>query len=272
MSQSVYTMGIDIGSTATKGVILKDGSEIVGKIVIDVGAGTSGPKRAVEGILEQAGLAREDIQYVMATGYGRNALEIADFQMSELSCHARGAYFLFPHVHTIIDIGGQDAKALKIGDGGVLDNFVMNDKCAAGTGRFLDVIAHVLEVDVSELEELDAKSQNDVAISSTCTVFAESEVISQLAQGTKIEDIVKGIHSAIASRVGSLAKRVGIQDDVIMTGGVALNQGMVRALEANIGHSIHTSELCQLNGALGAALFGYQKYQNKAKKEARQAK
>lgn len=271
MTESVYTMGIDIGSTATKGVILKNGKEIVAKAVIDVGAGTSGPKRAIKSVLEAANMTREDIQFVMATGYGRNALEEADFQMSELSCHAKGAYFLFPRVHTLIDIGGQDAKALKIGEGGVLDNFVMNDKCAAGTGRFLDVIARVLEVNVSQLEELDAESKVDVAISSTCTVFAESEVISQLAQGTKIEDIVKGIHVAIASRVGSLAKRVGVQDDVVMTGGVALNEGMVRALERNIGHKIHTSELCQLNGALGAALFGYQKYQNTVKKQQREA-
>ncbi|EFI41747.1 MULTISPECIES: acyl-CoA dehydratase activase [Peptoniphilus] len=260
MGDSIYTMGIDIGSTASKCVILKDGKELIAKAVIDVGAGTSGPTRAMKSVLDEANLKREDIAFIMATGYGRNALEEADFQMSELSCHAKGAYFLFPRVHTIIDIGGQDAKALKIGDGGVLENFVMNDKCAAGTGRFLDVIARVLEVDVSDLQDLDAKATKEVAISSTCTVFAESEVISQLAQGTSIEDIVRGIHFAIASRVGSLAKRVGLVDDVIMTGGVALNKGMVRALEENIGHKIKTSPLCQLNGALGAALFGYQKY------------
>lgn len=256
----IYTMGVDIGSTASKCVILEDGKKIIAKSVIDVGAGTSGPSRAINEVLSSSKLNKEDISFIMATGYGRNALEEADFQMSELSCHARGAYFLFPNVHTIIDIGGQDAKALKIGEGGMLENFVMNDKCAAGTGRFLDVIARVLEVDVNDLEELDAKSTKDVAISSTCTVFAESEVISQLATGTKIEDIVKGIHFAIASRVGSLAKRVGLKDDVVMTGGVALNKGMVRALEKNLGHKIHTSPMCQLNGALGAALFGYQRY------------
>ncbi|WP_138159862.1 acyl-CoA dehydratase activase [Peptoniphilus catoniae] len=268
MAETIYTMGVDVGSTASKGVILKDGREIVANSVIDVGAGTSGPSRAISEVLEKAGLKIEDIDFITATGYGRNSLEEADFQMSELSCHAKGAYFLFPRVHTIIDIGGQDAKALKIGEGGVLENFVMNDKCAAGTGRFLDVIARVLEVDVSDLEKLDSKSDKDVTISSTCTVFAESEVISQLAQGTKIEDIVRGIHSAIASRVGSLAKRVGIKDDVIMTGGVALNGGMVRALEKNIGHKIYTSPYCQLNGALGAAIFAYQKIQNNMRRAA----
>lgn len=252
-------MGVDIGSTASKSVILKDGKEIVGRAIIDVGAGTSGPSRAIKEVLEDANLQREDIAYIVATGYGRNALEEADFQMSELSCHAKGAYFLFPKVRTIIDIGGQDSKALKIDDNGMLENFVMNDKCAAGTGRFLDVIAKVLEVKLDDLQELDEKSTKDVTISSTCTVFAESEVISQLAKETKIEDIVKGIHTSIASRVGSLAKRVGIRDDVIMTGGVALNKGMVRALEKNIGFKIHTSQYCQLNGALGASLFAYQK-------------
>lgn len=266
----VYTLGMDIGSTATKAVVLKNGKEIFAKAVINVGTGTTGPKRALEAILNDSGLKREDISYVMATGYGRNTYEEADFQMSELSCHAKGAYFLFPNVHTIIDIGGQDAKALKIGDGGMLENFVMNDKCAAGTGRFLDVIANVLEVDISDLDDLDEQSGMDITISSTCTVFAESEVISQLAQGTKIPDIVRGIHLAIASRVGSLAKRVGLKDDVIMTGGVALNKGMVRALEKNIGHKIHTSPMCQLNGALGAALFGYQRYQNLQRKKNRQ--
>ena len=259
MAEAIYTMGIDIGSTASKSIILKDGKEIISSSCIDVGAGTSGPSRTIKETLENANLTREDISYVMATGYGRTSLEEADFQMSELSCHAKGAYFLFPNVRTIIDIGGQDAKALKIGDNGMLENFVMNDKCAAGTGRFLDVIAKVLEVDVSKLEELDALSTKDVSISSTCTVFAESEVISQLASGTKIEDIVKGIHKSIAARVGSLAKRVGLNDDIIFTGGVALNKGMVRALEENTGHKIYTSPLCQLNGALGAALFGYQK-------------
>ena len=258
MVDKIYTLGVDIGSTASKCIMLEDGKKIVGSSKIDVGAGTSGPSRAINEILESTAKKREDIAYIVATGYGRNSLEEADFQMSELSCHAKGAYFLFPKVRTIIDIGGQDSKALKIDENGV-----MNDKCAAGTGRFLDVIAKVLEVDLGDLQALDEKSTIDVPISSTCTVFAESEVISQLAKGTKIEDIVKGIHTAIASRVGSLAKRVGMKDDVIMTGGVALNKGMVRALERATGFKLHTSEYCQLNGALGAALFAYQKIKNR---------
>ena len=258
---SIFTMGIDVGSTASKCVIIKDGQEIVSTAVISVGTGTSGPARAMKEALEKVGLTSVDqLQGAVATGYGRNSIAEVPAQMSELSCHAKGAYFLFPNVHSIVDIGGQDSKALKVGDNGMLENFVMNDKCAAGTGRFLDVIAKVLEVGLEDLEKLDEKSTVDVPISSTCTVFAESEVISQLAKGTKIEDIVKGIHTAIASRVGSLAKRIGIKDDVVMTGGVALNRGMVRALEKNLGFKLHTSEYCQLNGAIGAALFAYQKY------------
>lgn len=257
---SIFTMGIDVGSTASKCVIMEDGKKIIGKSVISVGTGTSGPVRAIAQALEQTQFKdMKELDCIIGTGYGRNSLEGIDAQMSELSCHAKGANFLFPRVRTIIDIGGQDSKALKISENGMLENFVMNDKCAAGTGRFLDVIVKVLEITLEDLEVLDAKSTKDITISSTCTVFAESEVISQLAKGTKIEDIIKGIHTAIASRVGSLAKRVGVQDDVIMTGGVALNKGMVRALEKNLGYKIHTSKYCQLNGAIGAALFAYQK-------------
>lgn len=256
---TLYTMGIDIGSTASKCVILKDGKEIVSKSLVPVGAGTSGPDRAITQVLESGGMKREDMNFVLATGYGRNSLEIADKQMSELSCHARGAYFLFPHVHTVIDIGGQDAKVIHIGENGMLINFVMNDKCAAGTGRFLDVMARVLEVDVADLAKLGEQSRKQVEISSTCTVFAESEVISQLAKGSDKCDIINGIHRSIAMRVGGLARRVGIQPDVVMTGGVARNSGVLHALEDELKTEILTSPLAQYNGALGAALFAYSK-------------
>ena len=257
---NIYTLGIDIGSTASKCVMLRDGKEIVSKSLISVGAGTSGPQRAIAEVLESAGMTREQMAYVLATGYGRNSLEgIADHQMSELSCHAKGASFLFPDVHTVIDIGGQDVKVLQV-ENGVMTNFVMNDKCAAGTGRFLDVMARVLEVKVEELGDLAAKSTKDVAISSTCTVFAESEVISQLAMDTDKCDSINGIHHSVAARVAGLAHRVGVREKVVMTGGVAQNSGVVKALEEELGHEIHTSPLTQYNGALGAALFAYQRY------------
>ena len=256
----IYTLGIDIGSTASKCVMLCNGKDIVSKSLISVGAGTSGPQRAISEVLENAGMTRDQMAYVLATGYGRNSLEgIADHQMSELSCHAKGASFLFPDVHTVIAIGGQDVKVLQV-ENGVMTNFVMNDKCAAGTGRFLDVMARVLEVKVEDLGDLAAKSTKDVAISSTCTVFAESEVISQLAMDTDKCDIINGIHHSVAARVAGLAHRVGVRELVVMTGGVAQNSGVVKALEEELGHTIHTSPLTQYNGALGAALFAYQRY------------
>ena len=262
---SIYTLGIDIGSTASKCVMLADGKDIVSKSLISVGAGTSGPQRAISQVLESAGLTKEDMAYVLATGYGRYSLdEIADHQMSELSCHAKGASFLFPEAHTVVDIGGQDVKILQI-ENGIMTNFVMNDKCAAGTGRFLDVMARVLEVKVEDLGRLGAMSTKNVEISSTCTVFAESEVISQLAQETDKCDIINGIHRSVAARVAGLAHRVGVRELVVMTGGVAQNSGVVHALENELGHTIHTSPLTQYNGALGAALFAYQRYQKEQK-------
>lgn len=257
-----YTMGIDIGSSACKAVILKDADEIVSTFKVAVGTGTSGPDRAFQGVLEAAHLSEEQIDYVLATGYGRNTFARADAQMSELSCHAKGAYFLFPDVRTVIDIGGQDVKVIQI-DHGAMVNFQMNDKCAAGTGRFLDVMAGILEVDVSDLAGLAAKSTKRIAISSTCTVFAESEVISQLATGEKKEDIVNGIHYAITARVVGLARRVGIRDRVVMTGGVAQNEGVVKALQDQLEHEVYTSPLSQYVGALGAGLYAHSKAKRK---------
>lgn len=255
---ALYTLGIDVGSTASKCIMLKDGRDVAGKSLISVGAGTSGPQRAIDAVLKDTGLALDDVAFTLATGYGRNSLmAIADKQMSELSCHARGASFLFPKARTVIDIGGQDVKVLHL-ENGIMTNFQMNDKCAAGTGRFLDVMARVLEVRVEELGMLGGLSTRNVEISSTCTVFAESEVISQLAQGSDKCDIIEGIHRSVAHRVTGLAHRVGVQPDVVMTGGVAQNKGVVRALESELNCPILTSPLTQFNGALGAALFAWQ--------------
>lgn len=256
---TIYTIGIDIGSTASKCIVLKDGNEIISKSLIEVGAGTSGPDRAIKAVLEGCNLSKEDISFILATGYGRHSIDWIDAELSELSCHAKAAYFLFPEVRTVIDIGGQDAKVLRISDDGMLASFVMNNKCAAGTGRFLDVMARVIEVKIDDLERLSAQSTEVVNISSTCTVFAESEVISQLAKKTNISDIVRGIHRSVAGRVAGLAKSVGLEDVVVMTGGVARNQGVVTALEEELGKKIYVSPLAQYAGALGAALFAYEK-------------
>jgi len=251
-------MGLDFGSTASKGVVLKDGKEIVCTAIITSGTGTSGPERVKEKLLTESNLLESDMEAVVVTGYGRMTYKGAKKQISELSCHAKGVNFLVPDVGTVIDIGGQDIKALLLDKNGNLSNFVMNDKCAAGTGRFLDVMAGGLETEGSMLGEISMMSKSPVNISSTCTVFAESEVISHLSAGVNKEDIIAGIHISVAGRVAALAKRVGIKDKVVMVGGVAKNIGVVKAMEDALGKDIEVPKLAQLTGALGAALFAFE--------------
>ena len=254
---SIYTMGIDVGSTASKCVIMKDGQEIVAKSLVPVGTGTSGPARAIAEVLDNAKMTREQMDFVLATGYGRNSLDgLADLQMSELSCHAKGATYLSPDVHTVVDIGGQDVKVIEI-ENGMMKNFVMNDKCAAGTGRFLDVMASILRLDVDALDTEAAKATAPAAISSTCTVFAESEVISQLANGVKRPNLVAGICRSVASRVAALARRAGVTERVCLSGGVAQNDAVWQALSDELNVSVSVDPLAQYFGAIGAALWAY---------------
>lgn len=238
---------------------MRDDQEMTGWAVIPVGTGTSGPARAIEAALQSAGLTLSDIGASAATGYGRNSVGEAELVFSELSCHAKGANWLYPGVKTVLDIGGQDAKALTVHPGGKLGGFVMNDKCAAGTGRFLEVMARILDMDIAALGELDLQSKKRVDISSTCTVFAESEVISQLSKGVDIADLAAGINRAVAFRGAGLLKRLGISDPLFMTGGVARHPGVVRALTAELGRPVYTDERAQLAGAIGAALLAYEK-------------
>ena len=256
----MLTLGIDIGSTTSKCILLRDGGEIVGQALVEAGIGTEGPQEAFRLALAQAGAVKGDIALQIATGYGRARWPEAHSAVSELTAHALGCRHLHPDARTVIDIGGQDAKVIALGESGAMENFVMNDKCAAGTGRFLDVMASILRLKVEELGPLAAQSDHPADISSTCTVFAESEVISQLASGTAVADVVAGICASVAGRVAALAKRAGVREAVYMTGGVAQNMGVVKALEEELGHIIYTSPLTQYNGALGAALFAYQKY------------
>lgn len=250
-----YFMGLDIGSTTSKCLIIDESKQIISHAIVNSGTGTSGPKRVVEIALSNAKLSVHDIVFTVATGYGRNNAALAEKTMSELSCHARGAYCLFPSVRTVIDIGGQDAKALSINESGLLQEFVMNDKCAAGTGRFLDVMSRVLELNISEMSSEALKSNSPAKISSTCTVFAESEVVSQLSNNTPICDIAAGIGLSVSSRVSALVKRLGVKSEVVMTGGVASNEYIRQCLERELGLPIKTSPLAQLAGALGAALY-----------------
>lgn len=259
----MYALGVDIGSTASKVVILNQDGSVASTAIVDFGAGTSGAQKAVDQAISQIGISWEDIGYTVATGYGRNRFANADKQISELSCHAKGIAKLIPGVRTVIDIGGQDVKVLHLSEDGILENFIMNEKCAAGTGRFLDVMAHVLESSTDQLGALDSQATQAVEISSTCTVFAESEVISHLADGASVPDIVAGIHNSVAHRTAGLAKRVGVEPSVAMSGGVAQNAGVVRALEEALGHSIQVPPHTQLVGAYGAALMALKKVERK---------
>lgn len=248
-------MGIDIGSSSSKAVILDKNRQVIAAATINTGTGTRGPEKVVEMALEIAGLSPEDILYRVVTGYGRIMYDKADRQITEISCHARGAAHLVPEARTVIDIGGQDAKIICLDSNGRVENFVMNDKCAAGTGRFVEVIARILDCPIEQLARLASLATEEIAISSTCTVFAESEVISQLALGAKRENVAKGAHHSIAMRVAGLGGRIGIKPVVVMTGGVALNSEIVGALAAEIGYSVIVADNPQTIGALGAALY-----------------
>lgn len=256
----IYTLGIDIGSTSSKCVILKNGTEVVSDGIVELGAGTKGADRVIEEVTKKAGLSLADIHYIVSTGYGRNSYEQAMKTMSELSCHAKGGTHIFGKIRTIIDIGGQDIKVLKLSENGQMTNFLMNDKCAAGTGRFLEVMAGVLDIRLEEMGDLELEATEKTQISSTCTVFAESEVISCMAKKIPVPNVLKGIHASVATRVAGLAKRGGLAEPVAMTGGVSKNMGVVRALEEELGTGIRISDYSQMAGALGAALFAYEEY------------
>ncbi len=251
----MFTAGIDVGSITTKAAVLADG-QILGTRVIFTGynAETAGMK-VYEELLEDLGLEKSAVSRVVSTGYGRRSVKFVDKAMTEIICHGTGAYFLNPHIRSVIDIGGQDSKAILLDEKGKIKNFAMNDKCAAGTGRFLEVMARALEVDLDGFGALSLKAGNPSGISSLCTVFAESEVISLISKGEKRENIIAGIHESIAARIVAMANRVGIIPPVVMTGGVAKNIGVVKALEKKLGMTVEVSEYAQVNGAIGAAIL-----------------
>ncbi len=248
--------GVDVGSTQTKAILVDDNWEIVGRALTSTGANiVRAGAKAFEEALNSSGVRREDVKFVVGTGYGRYKISFGDTQITEISCHARGASLVFPNTRTVIDIGGQDAKGIAIGPDGTVKDFVMNDKCAAGTGRFLANAAEVLDLSLDDIGEISLKSQNPVRVSTVCAVFVESDVMAYLAQGRKVDDILAGLHSAIASRTVSLVRRVGIEEEVTFTGGVSRNVGMVRALEEKLGMKVNVSPDSHFMGALGAALF-----------------
>ena len=256
----MYVAGIDIGSLTAKAVILDDGGRVVGQAITLTGAfSQKAGENAFELALAMAEIGASNIKYILATGYGRKNIPFANAEMTEISCHARGAHRLFPEARTIIDIGGQDSKAIALSESGVPVNFIMNDKCAAGCGRFLEVMARALETDVEKMGEVSLRSTKNIQISSMCTVFAESEVVSAVANKCRRSDIINGIHQAIAKRVSIMVDHVGLVERVVMSGGVAKNIGVVRALESQLGTTFLVPKEPQLVGAFGAALIALEK-------------
>jgi predicted CoA-substrate-specific enzyme activase len=260
-----YFAGIDIGSTMTKVVILND-AKVIASVI-----GNTGPEhrklanRIMEEALSIAGLQLDDITCIVATGYGRINVPFADRQVTEISCHAKGVQSFFPAAKTIIDVGGQDCKGIKLNHGKIID-FVMNDKCAAGAGRFLEMMAESLGIKLEDMGKLSLTAKNEVAIASTCTVFAEQEVITKLGEGAALADIVAGIHKSITTRIIGLVNRIKIEQDVVLTGGVARNIGLIKALETKLGYPVKIPPEPMLTGAIGAAILANEIFRDIAEK------
>ncbi len=251
-----YAAGVDVGSTQTKAVVIDEDGNILGRSLIDTGADvTKAAENSYALALEESPVGDDDIGFVIGTGYGRYKVTFGDKQVTEISCHGRGASHMFPGTRTVLDMGGQDSKAISIQTNGEITDFCMNDKCAAGTGRFLGAAATALDIPLGDLGPTALTSEKPVRISTTCTVFAEAEVLSWLGKGRKIDDILWGVHQSIAARSFGLLRRVGIEEEITFTGGVARNVGMIKAMEEKLGKKLNVSEESHYMGALGAALF-----------------
>ena len=253
-------IGIDIGSTAAKAAVVETDSAIAWTCVMPTGYSSVDASERLREALAAAGydVTAEDAR-VVATGYGRIAVPYAHKVVTEITCHARGAHHLDPAVRTVIDIGGQDSKVIRLSESGAVETFAMNDKCAAGTGRFLEMMARTLQMKLPEMSELGLDWHNDVTISSMCTVFAESEVVSLIARSTAPADIIHGLNKSVAGKTAALARRTGGVAPFMMTGGVASNRGVVKELESALKAPVEVSEYSQLCGSLGAALFALEK-------------
>ena len=257
-----YVAGIDSGSTSTDVVILDQDGKIKSTMIIPTGGGAMmSAEKSLDLAVEKAGIKKEEIVRIVTTGYGRAYIESGDDSITEITCHAKGAHYLNPNVRTVIDIGGQDIKAISIDENGAVKNFLMNDKCAAGTGRFLEMMARTLGLSLEEMSTKGLEWKENIVISSMCTVFAESEVVSLVAQNKDVADIIHGLNVSVASKVGALAARLGKKNpgEYMMTGGVAKNPGIIKALEEKLDAKLYICDEAQLCGALGAALFAYEK-------------
>jgi (R)-2-hydroxyacyl-CoA dehydratese activating ATPase len=251
-----YAAGVDVGSTQTKAVIVDERRQIVARSLTMTGANvTRAAEEAFAEALRAGQLEEEEVEFVVGTGYGRYKVTFGNTQVTEISCHGRGAVQMFPRTRTVVDMGGQDTKAIRVAPSGEIQDFCMNDKCAAGTGRFLGAAASALDIPLDQLGATALKGEKAVKISTTCTVFAESEVLAWLGRGKKIEDILLGVHQSIAGRSAGLARRVGVETEVTFTGGVAKNAAMITTLTRALGVPLNVSDDSHYMGALGAALF-----------------
>lgn len=257
-------LGIDIGSLSTDGVIINDDKKLAAQTVVETGHdGVAASRRVLEILCNELSVDPEDINYIISTGYGRQRAPYSNEDVTEITCHAKGAHFLFPRTRIVIDIGGQDSKIIKLNGNGRVIDFVMNDKCAAGTGRFLENMARALNLSIEDFGKIGLEAKEAAHVSSMCTVFAESEIVSLIHQGVPRDKIIRGLHNSIASRIAGMVERVGLEEEVTMSGGVAKNPCMVRAMEEKLKVKINIPEEPQTVGALGAALIAHERFHQK---------
>lgn len=251
----MYTVGIDTGSVATKAVVFN--GSIAGSVIIPTGwSPREASRQAFQAVLEKSAITRDRIESIIATGYGRVSVDFADRAVTEITCHARGAYSLNPQIRTVLDIGGQDSKVIRLGPNGNVIDFAMNDKCAAGTGRFLEVMSRILEIEVQDFDSLAADAEPQ-PITSMCTVFAESEVVSLLARGATRQSIARGVLESIAGRVIALMGRLEMQPGIAFTGGLSKSAVLRSIIEKRLGLPLFASPCSQIAGALGGAVIGW---------------
>ncbi|MBW2622689.1 MAG: 2-hydroxyglutaryl-CoA dehydratase [Deltaproteobacteria bacterium] len=262
-NSSALVAGVDVGAATSKTVLFREGRLLAYEIMHTGHDVKLAAEKVTETALKKIGLVMSDLAQVVSTGYGRDAVYFSHSVMTEILCHARGAHFMNPDTSAVIDIGGQDSKVIELDKDGNVVDFVMNDKCAAGTGRFLEVMANILELKVEELGPISMTSQDPCRITNTCTIFAESELISLRAEGRRREDLIAGVHKAVASRVAIMARQLRLGETAMFTGGVAKNQGVKLALEQELGLGLVLPEEPQIIGALGAALLAAAAVSNK---------
>jgi (R)-2-hydroxyacyl-CoA dehydratese activating ATPase len=266
---STYAMGVDFGSTTAKTIILNGEGDIVASCIESMGAvSDEGVKASIAGALRQAGITQADVNFCVTTGYGRRMLDVSQKSYTEITCHARGAVALVPDARLVIDIGGQDSKVIAVDSNGLVETFAMNDRCAAGTGKFLEVLARAVDIKLPEMGPLAMTADKTLKISSMCATFAETEVISLLAEGNSKPDVLGAVHAAIASRTAGLVGRVGKRMPIVMTGGVAKNVAAVHHIETVLGQKLVLPPDPQIAGALGAALFALDEIRMASKRSA----